>query len=105
MMKMKPVLLAVLCLLSLVTLSSAVLRAGVSKIDGSQTTPSPLLPKLTRVSAGTLPDKGGVGVPLAGFNHGERRFSWWPLFNTGFPPLSFALLLLLNTLFNFVIKI
>ncbi|ELR11785.1 Ceramidase [Acanthamoeba castellanii str. Neff] len=62
---MKPVLLAVVCLLSLVALSSAVLRAGVAKIDG------------------TLPDKGGVGVPLAGFNHGERRFSWWPLFNTG----------------------
>jgi neutral ceramidase len=42
-------------------------RAGVAKLDG------------------TLPDSSGVGVPLAGFNHGARRYQFWPLFDPDYP--------------------
>jgi len=47
--------------------SHADFRAGVAKLDG------------------TLPDPSGVGVPLAGYNHGQRRYEFWPLFEPDYP--------------------
>jgi len=52
-------------LVALLSFSSAALLAGVAKLDG------------------TLPDSSGIGVPLAGFNHGQRRYSLWPIPQTG----------------------
>jgi len=46
-----------LSLLFFCSVSSVTLKAGVSKIDG------------------TLP----IGVPLAGYNHGDRRVPFWPI--------------------------
>jgi len=53
------------CVLASFYLTCGTLLAGVAKLDG------------------TLPDASGVGVPLAGYNHGDRRYSLWPLPQTG----------------------
>eukprot|EP01112_Ceratiomyxa_fruticulosa_P020747 TRINITY_DN7153_c0_g1_i1.p1 TRINITY_DN7153_c0_g1~~TRINITY_DN7153_c0_g1_i1.p1 ORF type:complete len:465 (-),score=91.10 TRINITY_DN7153_c0_g1_i1:73-1467(-) len=49
--------LSILCLVCFDLSSAGTVRAGVAKIDG------------------TLP----IGIPLAGYNHAQRRYEYWPL--------------------------
>ena len=49
--------ITLLFFVSMIALCSAAFQAGVAKVDG------------------TLP----IGVPIAGYNHGDRRVKKWPI--------------------------